>query len=235
MIDKSHFEKISTYKEDFVKNRRVVINNFLEKEFAEKLYNYYTVEMDKRYWCATYMPSLKFPGDWEWWRNTPENRYNMQQAYQHVCNARDHGMFSYFFYKTMSSTMEKVNSEVYNETMSFFNGSQMIEFINNITDLNITVADKTFVSRYAENCFLSNHTDVVNGKLAYVCHLTKNWNIDWGGLYLNLSDLSNIKVINPEFNKLVVFEVINDVSPHCVTQVVSNSNKERISVSGWYG
>jgi Rps23 Pro-64 3,4-dihydroxylase Tpa1-like proline 4-hydroxylase len=158
----------------------------------------------------------------------------MEQAYQHACNARDNNLFSYFFFKTMPSIMEKAKSTVYEETMAFFNGKEMVEFMNSVTDLDITMGDKTFVSRYAENCFLSNHTDDVNGKLAFVCHLTKDWNPDCGGLYLDLRDKSNIKAINPSFNKLVIFEVTAGVAPHSVTQIVNNSNKERISVSGWY-
>jgi len=221
-------------KQEFVKNRRIVIDNFLVEDWAEKLYNYYTIEMNKEYWCATYMPSLKYEGDWEWWQNTPYNRYNMEQAYQYSCFARDNNRFSYFFFKTIPVVMEKVNSSVYNETMNFFNGNEMIDFINNITELNVTKGDKTFVSRYSENCFLSNHTDDVNGKLAFVCHLTKDWIPDFGGLYLDLRDQNNIKAINPSFNKLVIFEVTAGSSPHSVTQIVNNSNKERISVSGWY-
>jgi Rps23 Pro-64 3,4-dihydroxylase Tpa1-like proline 4-hydroxylase len=134
----------------------------------------------------------------------------------------------------MPGVMEKFNCTVYNETMAFFNGKEMIDFINSVTDVNITTGDKTFVSRYSEKCFLSNHTDDVNGKLAFVCHLTKDWNPDFGGLYLDLRDKNNIRAINASFNKLVIFEVTSGVAPHCVTQVVNNSNKERISVSGWY-
>lgn len=225
---------VSAYKEEFIKNRRIVIDNFLTEEYAEKLYTYYTTEINKEHWCATYMPSLRYEGDWEWWQNIPGNRYVMEQAYQHACNARDNNLFSYFFFKTMPGVMEKFNCTVYNETMAFFNGKEMIEFINSVTDLEITMGDKTFVSRYAENCFLSNHTDDVNGKLAFVCHLTKDWNPDFGGLYFDLRDKNNIRAINPSFNKLVIFEVTAGVAPHCVTQVVNNSNKERISVSGWY-
>ena len=225
---------VSSYKEEFIKNRRIVIDNFLTEEWAEKLYKYYTTEMNKEYWSATYMPSLKYSGDWEWWQNISSNRYSMEQAYQHVCYARDNGIFSYFFFKTMTTIMEKAKSTVYEETMAFFNGKEMVDFMNSVTDLDITSGDKTFVSRYSENCFLSNHTDDVNGKLAFVCHLTKDWNPDWGGLYLDLRDTKNIKTICPSFNKLVIFEVTDGVAPHSVTQIVNNSNKERISVSGWY-
>ena len=68
-------------KQEFVKNRRIVIDNFLVEDWAEKLYNYYTIEMNKEYWCATYMPSLKYEGDWEWWQNTPYNRYSICLLY----------------------------------------------------------------------------------------------------------------------------------------------------------
>ena len=108
------------------------------------------------------------------------------------------------------------------------------ELLSNITELNLTKYDKTFVSKYSEKCFLSEHTDEPNGKLAFVYHLTKNWNPDWGGLYLNLTDKNNIKTICPSFNKLVIFDVKNYKTPHSVTQVVDNCIHERISITGWY-
>jgi SM-20-related protein len=220
--------------DQFSKDRRVVIDNFLDKEFIEKLYKYYFNDMPKSLWSATYMPSYKFPHTWEWWQNIPINRYNMEQAYQYVCSARDSSMFSYFFYKTMPEVMKTGDVGVYDETVKFFNSEIMIDFINKVTNLNVTTGEKTFVSRYAENCFLSKHTDEVNGKLAFVLHLSKNWNPDWGGLYLDLRDESNIKVVNPSFNRLVLFEVTNASSPHAVTQIVNNSLNERISISGWF-
>ena len=218
----------------FIKERRVVIDNFLDIKFAEKLYKYYFEDMPKSLWCAAYMPSYKFPHTWEWWQNIPINRYNMEQAYQHVCSARDSSAFSFFFYRTMLTDAMKSNSVIYDETINFFNSSVMIKFINKVTNLNVVTGEKTFVSRYAEDCFLSKHTDEVNGKLAFVLHLSKNWNPDWGGLYLNLKDESDIRVTNPSFNKLVIFEVTEGISHHSVTQVVGNSLNERISISGWY-
>lgn len=225
---------IEAYAEEFRKNRRVVIENFLDFEFAEKLHLYYTKEMPKDLWCATYMPSLRYEGDWEWWKNNPQNQYNMQIAYAHACLARDNNKFSYFFYKTMDAQMGNISGTVHEETMKLFNGEEILSLVGKITGLSINVADKTFVSRYASRCFLSEHTDDVNGKVAFVCHLTKDWNPDWGGLYLDLRDKANIKTILPSFNKMVIFEVTDGVAPHSVTQVVDNTLHERISVSGWY-
>ena len=51
---------IYSCKQEFIKNRRIVIDNFLTEEWADKLYLYYTTEMNKEYWSATYMPSLKY-------------------------------------------------------------------------------------------------------------------------------------------------------------------------------
>jgi len=227
---------VETCLNEFQKNRRIVINNFLDSEFAEKLYKYYTAEMPKELWCATYHPSFRYDGDWEWWKNIPSNQYNMQMAYAHSCLNRDNNNFSYFFYKTMNDRMQMgdMTGTVYEETMNFFNNKEMMQFISKITGLDITVADKTFVSRYASKCFLSEHTDEPNGKLAFVYHLSKDWNPDWGGLYLDLRDKNNIKAICPSFNKMVIFEVTNGVAPHSVTQIVDNTIHERISVSGWY-
>ena len=221
-------------KEEFKKNHSLVINNFLDNDFAEKLNQYYLNEFSKNQWCATYMPSTKFPESWEWWLNVPHNKYNMQMAYAHVTNARDSGLFSYFFYKIMEDKISELSSTIHKEAMTLFNHKNILELLSNITELNLTKYDKTFVSKYSEKCFLSEHTDEPNGKLAFVYHLTKNWNPDWGGLYLNLTDKNNIKTICPSFNKLVIFDVKNYKTPHSVTQVVDNCIHERISITGWY-
>ena len=38
---------IYSCKQEFIKNRRIVIDNFLTEEWADKLYLYYTTEMNK--------------------------------------------------------------------------------------------------------------------------------------------------------------------------------------------
>ena len=44
---------ISFSKEEFKKNHSLVINNFLDNDFAEKLNQYYLNEFSKNQWCAT--------------------------------------------------------------------------------------------------------------------------------------------------------------------------------------
>jgi Rps23 Pro-64 3,4-dihydroxylase Tpa1-like proline 4-hydroxylase len=97
--------------------------------------------------------------------------------------------------------------------MSLFNHNDILELLSNITELNLTKHDKTFVSKYSERCFLSEHTDEPNGKLAFVYHLTKNWNPDWGGgleLWSHDDQTGKAKqmeqlVIN-KFNRAVLFD-----------------------------
>lgn len=224
---------VSSLKETFAKNRRIVIDNFLDEEFANKLLKYYAEEMPKNLWCATYMPSLRFNGDWEWWKNIDGNRYNKDIGYAYASLARENNMFAYYFYKTINEQMGDYSNTVHQETMDLFSGKEIKDLLNEITQLNLT-GESVFVSRYSERCFLTRHSDDPNGQLAFVFHLTKNWNPDWGGLYLDLRNVNDIRAICPTFNKMVIFEVTNESSPHAVTQVVDNINKERISVTGWY-
>jgi len=75
----------------------------------------------------------------------------------------------------------------------------------------------------------------MNGKLAFVFHLTKDWRPDYGGLFMAMDDKKNVKrTIVPAFNKFVAFKIGDYATPHMVTQVADNVPKHRLALTGWY-
>jgi Rps23 Pro-64 3,4-dihydroxylase Tpa1-like proline 4-hydroxylase len=111
---------------------------------------------------------------------------------------------------------------------------KIINILNEITNLNLKKSTTIFANKYTSDCFLATHTDDGNGRLAFVLHLTKNWNACWGGMYMDHTDPNNIKTVIPSFNKMVMFKVGNHETPHSVSCVTNNLTRKRISVTGWF-
>lgn len=98
--------------------------------------------------------------------------------------------------------------------------------------------ESMFASRYRAGDFLSQHTDKQGNKaLAFVWHLTQQWSVEYGGLFLLLDpdDLSKvIRTFVPTFNTLILFNVFDHRTPHLVTEVAAGVEDSRISIGGWF-
>jgi hypothetical protein len=79
------------------------------------------------------------------------------------------------------------------------------------------------------------HTDAVasegaNRQVAFVWHLAKNWQSEWGGA---LFWCPNALYVPPAFNTLVLFNVGPGTS-HFVTQVSPYAQGKRLAINGWW-
>ena len=109
-----------------------------------------------------------------------------------------------------------------------------IEYITGYSDLEWW-RDSTFTSKYEEGDFLSPHTDIHHGRVAFVYQLTKDWVVCKGGLFLRMSDWINVdKTVVPQFNQLTLFDVAGEGVPHMVTQVSHGVKDARMGYSGWF-
>jgi hypothetical protein len=67
-------------------------------------------------------------------------------------------------------------------------------------------------------------------QVAFVWHLTKGWDVGWGGaLYWCPAH----RYIQPAFNTLYIFNV-NPRSVHLVTQVNHEAKAKRLTINGWW-
>ena len=117
------------------------------------------------------------------------------------------------------------------------NSELFLNFLNNITGLELKQLTTMFMSKYNAGNFLSTHSDKGNGKLAFVINLTKYWKPQYGGNlhFLNDSRSEIIDTYVPGFNNLVLFHVPEENGiPHYVGHVAPNVKYSRFAISGWY-
>jgi len=80
------------------------------------------------------------------------------------------------------------------------------------------------------------HTDAVssaageNRQVAYVWHLAKEWQPEWGGA---LFWCPRSAYVPPQFNSLILFNVGDD-SAHFVTTVSPDAQGKRLAINGWW-
>jgi len=85
------------------------------------------------------------------------------------------------------------------------------------------------VTWYDDGDFLAPHTDAPNGDFAFVWSLTKAWRASYGG---NLHWRGGMLV--PTFNRLAVFDVADNCTPHSVSPVAAPPGRKRLALSGWF-
>lgn len=98
----------------------------------------------------------------------------------------------------------------------------------------ITKAD-AHATCYGPGHFLTRHLDLGDGRerrAAYVLGFTRNWQPDWGGLLLFLSETQDVTSgYLPRFNNLTVFDT---KYLHTVTQVSNFAGGLRLAITGWF-
>lgn len=233
--------------ENFIKTGRAEIDNFLDENTANHMHYFYNELYPAEWWSVSSVPALYKNGgnsdeiydeynQCDRFQNTAENQASIKTVYEFAHKANGEGKFAYFFYRSFNDhPRDCVCQEC--QLTRFFSTPEFIAFLNNITgnSLNITKPFTIFTSKYSQGCFLNTHTDDMNGNLAFVYHLTKDWRPDYGGLFTAQDKQRNVlKTVTPGFNKFVCFRVGDYVTPHSVTQVSHNVPKHRISLTGWY-
>lgn len=223
---------IKSIKEEFKKNKIVIINNIFTEDNYNNIHNYfYEFKKKPSNWFITFSYYNKKKDIKLQKLTMNEYIYYKKKVKKSFINNN----FSFLFYR--------FNEHVHKCTcykcflIKYFKSNKFINFLNNIVDNNITISNTVFVTKYTKDCFLSIHTDKRNGKYAFIYNITKYWDPQYGGLLHILEDnrIDIKKVIYPKKNSFVLFEVPeNEGIPHFVSQINPNINLSRISMTGWY-
>ena len=218
-------------KELFRNKRRVIITDFFDNKFAELIFRYIqNIPLHKwKHVCG--MDTQRFESN-----ITNSNKLKIghfiREANKYFINNR----FAYSFHRTLylkPNETATIESDLYNLLKS----QDTINYINEITKMNITKLNQVFISKYKAGHFLSPHSDKGNGRLAFVINITKNWLPQYGG---NLHFLNNdrkiiIDSISPIFNSMILFEIPEPEGiPHFVSHVIPGIKISRYAISGWY-
>lgn len=157
---------------------------------------------------------------------------------------------AYRFYRTIGSHGSTCNC-ILCGCQKFVSTATFLEYIDMLTSVSslsssvasepiipgLTKTTAVFASRYRPGCFLGTHGDNGRGKVAFVWNLTTHWHPMYGGSLTMLeNDWRTVKrVVDPEFNSLVLFRVEETGTPHYVSYIPDCiTGKERWAISGWF-
>lgn len=223
------------YKIDWETYKVINIKNLYPELQVNSLWEYY-FNQPPEFWNTVIHPSPEFnykedgvSGD-DGYFHIPEYKednptFPARVKYTH--EVRNNGGFSYFYKKT--NTLHPYLSIFFSDKFI-----KLLEFITGHNNLTI-VPENTFISCYESGHYNGRHTDRMNGRIAFVYHMSQDWNIWDGGLFMGMDwDWKTItKVVVPPFNTLTMFDVSNGM-PHYVSEVAQNCDNKRISFTGWY-
>jgi len=223
------------YKIDWETHKVVNIKNLFPELQANILWDYY-FNQSSDFWNTIVHPDPYFnyadngvTGD-DGYFHIPyfkEDDPTIPSRLKHAHEVRNKNGFSYYYKRT----------DILHSYLNIFFSPkfrQLLEYITGHQNLEVEPAN-TFVSCYESGHYNGHHTDGINGRIAFVFHMSKDWEVWDGGLFMSMDwDWKTVnKVIVPPFNTLTMFDVSNG-RPHFVSEVAQNCDNKRISFTGWY-
>ncbi|MGH8398710.1 MAG: 2OG-Fe(II) oxygenase [Gammaproteobacteria bacterium] len=212
---------------------RIQIRNALLPEFAERLHYCLDEEVP---WGVAYMGSDSNPriltsenvsnfsgGDWAAINN------------EVLKNAVNGFQFLYNSYMMLNAYKEKRNPDlILHRVLEYLNSEHFLAFVRAVTDCTDITRVDAQATRYIPGSFLKRHNDINqagNRRIAYVLNLTRDWQVDWGGILQFLDNGGCIEETHfPSFNSLTLFQV---PMWHNVSYVVPYASSARYAITGW--
>jgi len=227
---------LTVLRKEFNEKKIVQVENFLEKESAEKIFSFLNSDMKEDWWSRSILINTKQYPNVLNIRRFESNLDQINYLSSLANESFSENIFSYAFDRTTEKHFNTCSCE-FCRFDKFLNSEVLLNTISIITDHKITKPNETFAARYTDGCFLSPHHDKAKGKIGFVFNLSKDWKPQYGG-NLNITDESGfhvIKTITPKFNNLVIFDIPNyNGIPHFVSHINPKVKKKRISVTGWF-
>ena len=217
------------YKNTFKAQGYDIIPEFLSTEEADILYKYYTEELSEDRWKIALFPDEDGLPDYQigQWRKT-DKEYPAKLA--RATEEFHRNEFSYHYPRT------DLIHPILTTRFSDIKFTKWLEDISGHTNLKLGT---NFINCLSGGDWNGPHHDGVNGKIAFIYHLTRDWKPWYGGIFFKMSkeDWTSIQTVTmPVFNQLVIMDVWgNKGMPHFVSHVVQGVTAKRLSFIGWYG
>lgn len=227
------------YKTDFANTKVANIVNLYPDTQANILWDYY-YSQDENWWDTVIHPDPYFDyperssfEDYYHMYLTKDDDPSIPERLRYMYEANDVGPHSFTYYYKRTT-----NFHPYLQMLSTPKFMQLLEFITGHENLQWDPA-LTFVSNYSKGHYNGPHTDGINGRIAFVYHMSRNWKPIDGGLFMRMDwDYKTVnKVVVPPYNTLTIFDTSGGVSggsPHLVSEVAQSCDNKRISFTGWY-
>lgn len=207
----------------------VIIDNFLPENVANALQTYLKVLPETEWQLSTSESDAKMHN---YSQGSGSTEHSFAASEGIVIDSSD---FQKFYYNKQSTIMEKF--------LSILSSSLQIAKTKDNKDQRQQLNNKkifyTFqCGRYKSGHFIEPHDDKAleifegenyNRDFAVVLHLSESWDMDYGGLFLDMEAVPSRPVV-PKFNTLVMFKVPR---LHQVTPITKNCAHVRYSIFGW--
>lgn len=223
-------------KYEFLRDGFVVIENFLQAEHADAIFEHFNSGMPQWWWSVSTRPG---PDGTNLMHNcyfTEENREQIEMKEKAAREAFSRGQFSYIFQRTLDDHVKECTCKEC-ELRKYLSATEVHRFIHSITDIPVTGSFELFASWYKQGDFLSTHSDGDNGQVGFVYNISKNWRPEWGGMlhFLKQGDSNTVeKVISPKYNALVMFDLSTTAGADHFVSHVNTSQAKRLSFTGWF-
>lgn len=238
--------EIDTYRKQYIDDGYLLVHKLFDDKTASVIYDFYSRDMASDWWFLATAPTKQ-----NVIQCRHENKQQLIDLWDEAGSKLDRGGMVYRFYRTTAHVKECPCLDC--KIKEFINSKDMLDLINSITKQEtktvsvgetsytpesdeVSTTHSIFASKYTAGCYLTYHTDLGNGKIAFVMNFSKDWQPSHGGmLHMLEDDLKNTKkVFYPEFNSLVLFRVKSTGTPHFVSPVIDDTTNVRYAVSGWF-
>jgi hypothetical protein len=226
---------VEKIREEFHKNKVVVIKDFLKESEMSKLHEWFSDGMPSDWWDVSTFPQEEESGP-SFIRNTTENQDVIRQYYEYAVSEFSQGKFAYNFFRTKDNHYpDCVCHEC--EFRQWLVSDESLNFLNSITTEKYTGSDEVFAACYTVGDFLSPHVDSPNGTLGFVLQMSKNWLPEYGGLLHFMDDNRTVveRIEVPEYNSLTLFYLPKDKGRwHFVSPIAPGTPELRLTYTGWF-
>tara|TARA_Y100001963_G_scaffold140929_1_gene208558 strand:+ start:590 stop:1303 length:714 start_codon:yes stop_codon:yes gene_type:complete len=223
---------------EFAANKSLVIDNYLNAEYAENLYNWFNYSMPENWWFASYRATASGKGyeDTKFINHSHDNKQLIEFEKEKANYSLSKGHFAYMFDRTLDDHGDSCVC-IECKWREFLSSEANLSFLSAVTNEELTKTNEFFASRYTSGQFLGPHHDLNKGKIGFILNLTKDWRPQYGGmLHILDEDYKQVKkVILPTFNRLTIFDIPSQYGiPHMVSHVNPAVKVNRVSYTGWF-
>lgn len=223
-------------KYDFLKDGFVIVDNFLQQEHADRVFNHFDHEMPQWWWSVSTRPAPNGENRMDNVYYKDENAEIIADKERVAREAFAKSQFSYIFRRTLDDHVDTCNC-VECQLRKYLTTTEIHNFITSITDISVSQSNELFAAWYKEGDFLSMHSDGDNGQIGFVYNISKNWRPEWGGMlhFLREGDSNHVeRVISPRYNALILFDLSTTAGADHFVSHVTTSQAKRLSFTGWF-
>lgn len=208
----------------YTQNQAIVIRNILEPAVAERLSralaaaDWFLEIKDYNQSDIVRIPVSEVP-----------DRDHLLGALQTVDHTLDTDRL---FFMRLALADNEFGDTALGEFRRFLDSDEFLHVMRRITGkaaVNRVWAEATC---YEKCCFLGGHRDDhhPDNVVAFVFNMSREWQLDWGGLLMLLTPEAAPTILPPLFNSLSLFTVPRD---HLVSAVSPAATGQRLSITGW--